>query len=277
MIDFSIYDYQCPNLFLKDVWQKKRVFNRNFTLRAWAKQLGISSHGTLYQIVNDQRNLPKKYVYKIAESLKMNSKEALFFEILIDYKNSKSEEQKNFYSRRMHEVTPQSQLNTKKIDMIKYLEDPLNFAILELTSLADFRPSADWIQKRLTIETTTEKINSVIELLVNLNLLSYNQNDHLCRTHRHVTTTNDITIKGSQKHKKNVLRIASEQLPLQSIEKREYNATAFGVKTKDLPKIKDEIRSFINHLINKFEAREGEAEEIYQLGLQFFALTDKKE
>ena len=89
-MNLSIYNYSCPALFLRDAWNSKRAFNKSFSLRAWAQQLGISSHGTFYQIVQGLRPLPKKYVMAIANSLKLDAKEALYLETLIDFSKAKT-------------------------------------------------------------------------------------------------------------------------------------------------------------------------------------------
>ena len=46
------------------------------------------------------------------------------------------------------------------------------------------------------------------------------------------------------------------------------------MNTKDIPKAKERIREFLNDYITEFEAADGQADEIYQLGIQYFGLTD---
>ena len=71
--------------------------------------------------------------------------------------------------------------------------------------------------------------------------------------------------------------MAADQISQQDVQDREYNATAMGIKKSDLPKIKEEMRDFLKNIISKYESSPDEASEIYQMGIQFFALTNKKE
>ena len=94
MSEVNIFEFNSSSLFLRSVWERKRVFNKSFTLRAWAKQLGISSYGTLHQIIKGMRPFPKKYAMALGESLGLDAKEILYFETLIDYEKAKSLKEK---------------------------------------------------------------------------------------------------------------------------------------------------------------------------------------
>jgi hypothetical protein len=50
--------------------------------------LGLSSHGTFHQILNGERNLPKKYLLAIGKDLNLSDQEVLYFETFIDLNKS---------------------------------------------------------------------------------------------------------------------------------------------------------------------------------------------
>lgn len=276
-MEISIFNYETPAMFLMDAWNKKRAFNKGFTLRAWANQLGISSHGTFYQMVKGMRPLPKKYVQPISKSLKLRPKESMYLETLIDLSKAKSLEHKAYYRDRLRELAPGKKLDFYEMDTFHFFKNPINGAIIELANLKDFKSNPFWIKERLTIKTSLRDIEKSINLLLKLNLISKDEEGNFKRTKEHIYTKQDIKNEAIQEYHKNILSFASEQIELQTVDQREYNSTSMGIKKSLIPEIKDEIRDFLASFVKKYEAIEGEADEIYQVGIQFFALTNSKD
>lgn len=276
-MSLSIFDYESPSLFLRDAWNQKRAFNKNFTLRAWASHLGISSHGSFYQMVLGQRPLPKKYVKPLSESLKLGRKESIYLENLIDYSKAKTLEHKSYCKERLQNLAPGEKLSFYEIETFHFLKNPLNGAIIELTSLKDFKFDIEWIQKRLVMKASQADIQKSIQLLLELKLLQTDSTGNLKRTQEHIYTKQDVRNEALQEYHKNVLSLGTDAIKDQSVDKREFNATAMAVKTKDLPQIKEDIRTFLNDFIQKYESSEGTGDEVYQLAIQFFGITNNRE
>lgn len=276
MSTISIFDYENPALFLRDSWNKKRIFNKNFSLRAWASQLGISSHGTFYHIVQGKRPLPKKYVKPVSQSLGLGAKESMYLETLVDLSKAKTMEHKAYYKDRLQELAPGEKLSFYEIETFQFLKNPLNGAIIELTNLTGFNSDPVWIQKRLTIKASLNEIQSSIKLLIELDLLKIEEGGLLKRSNALIHTKQDIKNEALQEYHKNVLKMGSDQISIQDISKREFNATAIGIKNEDIPRAKEKIRDFLSDFIKEFETSEGQADEIYQLGIQYFGLTNKE-
>jgi uncharacterized protein (TIGR02147 family) len=137
--------------------------------------------------------------------------------------------------------------------------------------------SAEWIKARLSHDYNLTEIQKSLGLLLELKLLQKTPDGKLARTQEHIYTRQDVKNVALQDYHKNVLTLASTSVGTQAIEKREYNATALGIRIQDMPAIKDDIRGFLNDFIKKYEAPEGKADEIYQLAIQLFALSENKD
>lgn len=275
-MSLSIFSYNDPALYLRDAWNSKRAFNKNFTVRAWAKQLGISSYGSFYQIIQGKRPMPKRYVRPISDSLKLAPRESLYLETLVDYSRAKSMESKSHYQERLQDLAPGEKLNFYEVEAFHCLKNPLNGAIVELTNLKGFVCEAFWIKERLTIKASVSEIQKSLNSLFELGLLVKGEDAEVRPAHKLLHTKQDVKNEALQEYHKNVLSLAAEQISKQEVADREYNATAMGIRKSDLPKIKEEMRAFLNDMISKYEAAPGEACEIYQLGTQFFGLTNKE-
>lgn len=275
-MSLSIFNYEDPSQYLRDAWNQKRVANSRFTLRAWANHLGISSHGTFYQMVMGKRPLPKKYIKPLAKSLNLNQKEALYLETLVDFSKAKTMEHKSYYKDRLQNIAPGERLKFHEIETFHYLKNPLNCAIIELTTIKDFKNDIEWIQKRLWIKATLSEIQKSIQLMLDLKLLELDENGKYKRVHSHIYTSQDVKNEALQEYHKGIKELACKALEEQDLKDREFNASCFNVLMSNVPEMKEDLRNFMNEFIKKYEAKVGEGEELYQLSMQLFTLTDTK-
>jgi uncharacterized protein (TIGR02147 family) len=75
----SIYEYLNPLDFLRDHLKERQDRNPRFSLRAWAKLMGLEGHTPVHQILAGKRAIPKKYLPQIVAALNLNCHEAMYF------------------------------------------------------------------------------------------------------------------------------------------------------------------------------------------------------
>lgn len=269
----SIYEYSLPHLFLREAWKEKRQTNRNFTIRAWAIQLGLKAHNPLYEIINGKRKIPKKYIHKFAEHLKLSKEETVYFELLVDFTKASTSEEKAYYVERIKQYYPKSNFVFHRIGDYSMLEDPLNMVILEMLSLQDFQHSSSWIKRRLDFEVSEEQIQHTLERLLNLGLIIQQDNGSLQKSHLYLSTIGDKKDLAVQEYHQHVLAWASRAIKQQEISEREYNSYLMGVAKSRVPQAKERIRQFINSFIEEFSEGPSSREEIYCMSTQFFRIT----
>lgn len=270
----SIFNYIEPASFLNDVFEEKRKTNPLFSLRSWAKQLGMKSHGPLHAMLNGQRAIPKKYIPKLLSSLKLNAKEIKYFEALIDFSRAKNMEEKEFYHQRLQSLSPKELREVEDLVAYKYHVDPLHHIIGEMTELKDFKDSLPWIKSHMRINPNMLEIEEALNRLLSLGVLK-RDNGKLQKQIQHIYTKNDIMDKAIQQYHMRMGQIAIDQIEKQPVEEREFSGVTFNIHKKDLPKIKEALREFSDQLIQSFEAKSKEGEETYHLNLHFFSLTKK--
>jgi uncharacterized protein (TIGR02147 family) len=267
-----IYEYIDPAKYLTDALEDKKEKNPYFSLRSWAQQLGMKSHGPLHAMLKGQRNIPKKYIPLIIKSLKLSAKEAKFFELLVDYSRAKSIEEKDFYHEKLQALSPKELREVNDIEAYKYITEPLHIIIAEMAELNVFKNSVGWIKGRLRPHINLKDAEEIIERLINLEILK-KEGNKLKKQIQHIYTSKEVMSKAVQLYHKKMGALAIEQISEQSIDEREFNAISFNIKKKDLPKIKEFIREFSDQMVQNFEAKSGEGEETYHLNVQFFSLT----
>lgn len=271
----DIYKYTEFHKFITDAWRAKKARNPAFSMTAWSQQLGFENSSPLSLAFKGKRTLPKKYLPQIIRSLDLDSRQAQYLEALLDLSRAKTAEQRLLYLDRLRELAPGDSLNPEIVEEFKFLSEPLHGAILEMTDLRDFRPESEWIQKRLAAEISQAEINEAIERLIHLKLLNKDpQSGELKKTHRHLTTEPDVADLGTKNYHKSVSELAITAIFKQEVDQREFNSYSFNMKKEKLPKAKAALRKFINEFLSEYEAAPGDGDEIYQLNLQLFQISE---
>lgn len=275
MID--IFQYVKTSTILKDRYEDKKRANPSFSIRSWANQMGLKSHGSLQQILADKRTLPKKYVPALSKSLDFTNDELIYFETLVDFEKSKTQEERELYYNRLSRLRPNNkEVSILEVENYKYLENPLHAIIRTMMDRKDFSSNPSWIKKQLRVQTTELEIKEVLKRLEGLELVQ-NKSGKLIKTKSQVRNKLDTPSKAVQEHHKKISTIAAEQISLQDVAEREFNTYCLNMDKRNMPQAKERIRSFIKDFMNEFELETNEYTETYNLNLQLFSLTECEE
>lgn len=268
----SIYDYLDPVEFINNRFQSIRAANPNFSLRAWAMRLGMKSHGPLHAILKGQRKIPVKYVPKVIATLKLNKEEGKYFEVLVDYHRAKTPEDSKYYKDKLEKLSPVPLRELDDFEAYKYFAEPAHFILAEMTQLKHFDESPLWIKQHMRMNLNIRDAEIMMNRLKLLKVIE-KKGDKIFKPVSHIYTKFERKSETIQEFHKQCSRMAIEQIGEQDITEREYNGIAFNIEKKNLPKMKEEIREFINNLVEEYEAKPHEGDDTYQLNVQLFSLT----
>lgn len=271
----EIYKYLEPIEFISDRFEEIKARNSGYSLRAWAKSLGMKSHGPLHAILRKQRKIPKNLVIPLIKTLKLDKQEAKYFELLVDLSRAKKPEEIEFYQDKLAKLSPVPLREIHDLEAYKYLTDPIHFTVAEMTQLKNFNDSPAWIKKSLRVNQNMRDLDVIIERLRNLGIVEKKKDKYL-KPVQHLYTKLEVSSEVVQNYHKFCSRLAIDQISQQEVEEKEFNALCFNIKKKDLPQIKEQIRDFVNKLVEDFEASSHQGDETYQLNVQFFSLTKSK-
>lgn len=232
--------------------------NPQYSLRAYAKQLGVSA-ATLSGILSGQRKLTAEMMGKIGFALDLNPEEIW-----------------NHQRQALgHKETP-TDVTFKELtqEMFMIVSEWYHLTILELMKLTDFEPNANWISKRLGVNSNQIKI--AIERLQKVGILEIKGNVWLDKTDG-FTTHYDAqkTNEAKKRYQKQLLEKSQESLARDDYSIRDHSSTTMAINTKDMLKAKKEIQAFRKKLCELMESATN-PDEVYQLQIGFFPLTSNK-
>lgn len=250
-------------LFLQDELAKRCSHNPNYSLRSFAKFLGVSP-AALSDLLNSKRPVTVKMKERLGFKLGLSLSELSQLKAK-PHGNSKSKTSFNT------EVAFQP----IAIDLFSVISEPYHYALLELLKTEDFEQETKWIARRLKI--TVSQVNIAIERLERVGLLARDTKGYL------IDKTNgfrsDIREGLSSEAQRRSL-ICSHELAIAAIrtipvEFRDNTSMTMAVNTSDLPRAKQMIKEFRRQFCFDLESNTN-LDEVYQINISFVPLTELK-
>jgi uncharacterized protein (TIGR02147 family) len=112
----NIFKYADYRKYLTDALRMARRRDPDFTIKGFAKYLGLSDRGHLYQILWGKRNVTPDMSLRITNLLKLKEKDTLYFEYLVVWQRAKSKLVQDEYFRRMCSLNPRLKRMGKKLN-----------------------------------------------------------------------------------------------------------------------------------------------------------------
>jgi uncharacterized protein (TIGR02147 family) len=265
---------QSVSAILRDILAAKTGRNPSFSLRAFARALGVS-HTYLSLVLNEKKKLSMHKVIEFSELLGMDEKQRnLFITAATTEKETQTLMTLGGQTFRVKRKKAKPAIYFElEADRYKVLQEWYHIPILDLTLTKDFKANPKWIAKRLQI--TTEQARSGLDRLIRLGLLA--EVDGKLQK-----TSENIWIGGKKPsrivrtyHQQMISRAlnALDQGSEESFEKRSVSSITIPINPAKVPEAKKRLEKFQRSLW-QFLA-EGESSELYQFNIQLFPLTNE--
>ena len=218
-MDISIYNYSSPRHYLLDFYTQEKKSNKEFSLRKWAKTMGLKSHTLLTFFLAGKREINLKHVDIISKGLRLSSQEIHYLKSLIQYQKAKTIEEKELLETYLNEIRPAGNFNSKEIGNYRVISDWSYAAILSVTGLDNFDGSIEDIHRRLKTKLQLVDLRAKVERLLSLNLLHYVDNN-LTPTHNKTYTKDDLHNDGVKEYHKQTSTLAINAVDELNLEKQ---------------------------------------------------------
>ena len=274
--EINIFEYTDYRKFLTDYYTQKKANNSSYSHRVFARQAGLSSPSHLLMIIKGDRNLSIKTIPKFAEGLKLSAKEKKYFELMVLYTQSDEIELKSrYFSEIMSMKAVISGLYKLEKDKFDFLSQWYVVAIYVMLDLKKFKPDPHWISRRLGDRITPAQAKDTLEKLLNLKMIEPDSAKGFKQVSGAITVADDTRSVAVFEYHQSMIRLSFEALKNKSSAEREMAGATISIPKDKLPEIKEKIRAFRKEL-NQLASSYTDPEEVYQLNIQLFALTEEK-
>lgn len=269
-----VFKFKDPYEYLNHVWQCKKHNNPSFSLRSWARSLGLTSSSTLTLLLRKKRQLTKNQAVKIIENLKLSAFEADYFEALVDFSLQTSSQGKKYYKNKVDRLRKIGRLKGRALDSFLHLSSPFALLIFEMIGLKEFKNDPQWIKKHLTFDLSVQKIKSIIDILIKLELVIENEKGILQKRDQTISYQfyDNIDDPSLEYHQKN-FDLLKRRIGIDGHKKAKFSSYFFNIKRDQIVQAGKTILDFNQDFIDRFESNDKEGEETYQVNFQFLPYT----
>jgi uncharacterized protein (TIGR02147 family) len=234
---------------LQTTYFKRREKNPSYSLRAYAKQLGLQS-SAVSELLRGKRHASAKLASRILDRLGVSF-----------------EEREKILKR----IDP---LVYSMIDLDTYhtIADWWHFGILSLVKTKGFKNDPIYISKRLGIPKL--EAEKAVVRLKRLGFLKETPKGKLIRTQERFTTTDGIASSGVKKLHVDTLHLVEQSLFKNSVEERVNNEITMAIDIKKIPKARRLIDQFLDKISTCLE--DGDPTEVYKLTVHLIPLTQEQ-
>ncbi|MBS1982754.1 MAG: DUF4423 domain-containing protein [Bdellovibrionales bacterium] len=236
---------------LNDVYRSKKAKNPAYSLRAFARDLGIHS-SSLSAILKNKRPLP-----------------AAALNCLTNNFNLSRAENDRVKKSAQTEVARTTIAGSVYARVLRSWE---HFAILSLMDSIDFKSDQKWIGMRLGI--TPKRARECLAHLEACGLIRRDASNSFVKTEFNTNTSEDVPSSALVAGHLAEIDIARRQIKRISADLRDYSSVSLCIAPQMLPKAKRMIREFRKMLIQELEATPGS--EVYMACIQMFPVSTLK-
>lgn len=270
--DVTVFHYIDYRKFLRDSIQSRCNQANSFSLEALARRVRGLSRPHLSLILNGQRNLTISNALKLSKALGLNKHETDFFNLLVNYNQSKDPEEREHHLACILKKTKNSSCQFEE-NHYSLLESWVNIAVLELARLKNFEANPKIIRKQLKNEASIIEIKLALKQLFGLQLLEQTDEGRIEPRQPTFSTTFDLQNIYIQKYHLDTIALAKKKLLKDAVKEREFGSITFPVDAKSFKQIKKRLQDFYHEILNEFPAEN--KNNIAQLNIQFFQLSDE--
>jgi uncharacterized protein (TIGR02147 family) len=272
----KVFNYLDYRKFLADLYIAKKAGRKYFTLQYVSQQLGLKSPGYFSWILKGKRNVSPKLIVKLSELFQLGKRESMYFELLVNYNQAGTAEEKKYFFEKITTLTTASG-RTVKTKEYEFYEKWYNSAIRELIAVNRFRDTKDdysRMAKSLSPPITAAEARKGVRLLVKLGFVYLDEQGYYRRNEPTLTTGDNWKAEAITHFQLSAMDLAKESLDCHHRSKRNVSTLTLSCSEDTYNSIKTKIINLYQEIEN-IVRMDPNPEGVYQCNFQLFPLSRK--
>ncbi len=260
--------------YLKDYYEERKSSDAFFSYRFIGTKTDLDA-GFLVRIFQGQGHLSGKSVDTFVAFLHLSGREEEYFRCLVDFCKARTDKSRARHYSKLLEIQGFQTTKLAK-DQLALFQQWQHIPIRSLIALKDSDTSAASLGNRLSPSLPPSEAEASIALLLRLGLLRTNNRNALELTDTYISAgPEQIRPVAIREFQRETMKLAMESLERHPPELRDISSVSVTLNPKDLPIIRDRIKT-LRESILKFSSESTGEREVFQLNMQLFPLTLRK-
>ena len=265
-----IFEHSSYRSYLKSVLVERMKANPSYSLRALARQLGLSC-SQLSETLNQKANFSSASLRKISKKLGLNTQESAYLYGLGELENEKDPEFRESVLKELQGLRPGKRpIHDLSLDHYKQISEWHHSVILEMVYLPDFVFTSENIAKRLSLKKL--EVDLALERLLRLELLQQDEHGKFFRPKQDILFRSAEKNEAMRKLYRQMLEKISDALETQAPGERYSGYETLPFSPEAMPEMAALFNDFFERAIEvsrKYPTKKN----VYHLALHFFNLT----
>ncbi len=267
----SIFEYMNYRQFLRDYYEAARKVDCSFSQRYIAKKLGMASSGWFADLLKGRTNLAGNHVVKLVELLKLKNNQATYLEVLIQYNQAASIEEKNYYFRRLM-AFKEVKVNLVDPEKFEFYSKWYYSAIRELLFFFNFKGNFTALAEKLDPAIKSSQAQEAILLLNKLGFIRKDAQGNYRPQAGTLKKDPNFASLFSANFLKTNMELAMSALEKFQKDERHISSLTLSYSQSAFQKALPEIEALRKKLLALME-EDPHPEKVFQFNLQFFPVT----
>ena len=260
-------DVKAPRDFLEREFSRRQSRNSGYSMRAYARDLGISV-GRLSEIFSGKQGISARSAESIALRMGLPPRERERFVDLAASCHSRNKVIRDAAARRLARSSMEASGQVLPEDVFRFVADWYYFSILELMGLGAFNEDPQWIASRLGI--SAEQAREAMQRLERMALIVREDGRWKPATAYTFSTSGIPSAAVREAHRQVIIK-ALDAVTKQSVAERDLSAMILAFDSTRIREAMADIKAFRRDFTRKYALSESK-DSVYALAMQFFRL-----
>ena len=227
-------------------------------------------------ILKGKRNITATSIHKLTKILKLNKKEAQYFENLVMFNQAKKDKDRDYYFNLLQETRPSQKLTLLQKNQLEFFSKKYIVVIHQMMLLPNFKGNSKWIAENLNPPVTQQEALYAFKVMKNLKLIEKDKDGNFQHTSNSITTDAETDSFHLYKFHREMLNDAKVALIEENPALCDITSLTIPVPKKSIPAFKKKIQGFRETIIDWINKGSEDFYEVFQLNIQLFPTTKTK-
>ena len=273
MTTISVFSYDCYKDYLNHWHAQKSKDNKYWSLGQFAKLSGLSNTTAISNILKGRKIPAPETVDNIANILKLNQREKMYFEALVEKsRHDESSILKTSLNKILSTLRPNKshkEITAREVDAIS---TPYYYVLREIVKLKDFRFDPSWIKQKMSYAVSETEIQKAFDVLIRIGLLKMDE-DKITQSVDFYESTTDIPSSAMRSFHKDVLQHTIKAIDEVDVKDRHIISDTIVFSESDLPAIKSMLELFRKEVSTNYDKESGD--QVYHFNMQLIPVTKR--
>jgi uncharacterized protein (TIGR02147 family) len=270
MID--IYEYIDYRKLLFDLYKAKRAQFPHFSYRYIAQKVGYTSAGFFTNILQGKRNISPEFILGFARVFGLSKAETEYFELLVNFDQAKTHEQKKYYFEKML-TSKKSKIKQIEKQYYEFYSKWYYTAVREVLDIYKFDGS-DYtaLGRQVSPPINGAEAKKAVDLLIALGFVKKNAKGYFQQVDEFITTGYDAQSLAITNFLMSTIDLGRQAIDRYPRDKRSISALSFSVSEEGFKSIDERLKTFRREILEIAKADKNR-DRIYHVNFQIFPLS----